>query len=273
MYRSESVSPPCLKLLGRFRLMYGSDAVDVCVNARRLLALVGLHSCVSRTVLAESLWPDATEEHARGSLRSTLCKLPRGDRTLVVCGRDSIALASTVTVHAHVLAETALRVVRASGAPGNGPVPTVLLGEGELLAGWDEDWVVFERERLRQLRLHALDALAQRLAREGLHALALEAALTSVRSEPLRESAHRAVVSGHLAEGNVSEAVRHYRAFRRLLHEELGVRPSPQFARMLPSSGGGPAHAVGHRRHGRPERPQAVGLPRSPSARRHTGHA
>ncbi|MFB7448979.1 BTAD domain-containing putative transcriptional regulator [Streptomyces sp. NPDC056194] len=116
----------------------------------------------------------------------------------------------------------------------NEPMPTVLFGEEELLLDWDEDWVGSERERLRQLCLHALDKLAYRLAREGRHALALETALTSVRGEPLREGTHRAVVAVHLVEGNVNEAVRHCRAFRRLLREKLGVPPSTRFPRMLP---------------------------------------
>ncbi|MGW0411579.1 AfsR/SARP family transcriptional regulator, partial [Streptomyces collinus] len=94
-----------------------------------------------------------------------------------------------------------------------------------------------ERERLRQLRLHALDALAEALVREGRPALALEAAWESVRAEPLRESAHRAAVSAHLAEGNLSEAVRHYRSFQRLLREELGVEPSARLTRMLARHG------------------------------------
>ncbi|MFF0086754.1 BTAD domain-containing putative transcriptional regulator [Streptomyces canus] len=54
------------------------------------------------------------------------------------------------------------------------------------------------------------------LTRQGSLALALEAALANVRIEPLRESAHRAVVAAHLSEGNVIEAVRHYRAYRLL---------------------------------------------------------
>ncbi|MFD3737822.1 BTAD domain-containing putative transcriptional regulator [Streptomyces sp. ISL-111] len=62
----------------------------------------------------------------------------------------------------------------------------------------------------------------------------MEAAWASARAEPPRESAHRAVMSAPLAEGNVAEAVRHYAAFCRLLDEELGVEPSPRFARMLP---------------------------------------
>jgi DNA-binding SARP family transcriptional activator len=235
---SNSSSAPCLRLLGQFRLVYGGEAVELCGNAQRLLALVGLRSCASRTLLAGTLWPEATEAHARGSLRSTLCKLPHGDRTLVTCGRSAISIVDSVTVDARELAETALRLVRPSGTPGDGPVPTVLFEEGELLPGWDDDWALFERERLRQLRLHALDALAYRLAGEGRPVLALKTALTSVRGEPLRESAHRAVVAAHLAQGNVNEAVRHYRAFRRALREELGVPPSPQFTRMLAPAAG-----------------------------------
>ena len=50
--------------------------------------------------------------------------------------------------------------------------------------------------------------------------------LAAVAAEPLRESAHRAVVSVHLEEGNVSEAIRQYRLCRRLLGTELGIEPS-----------------------------------------------
>ncbi|MER7735658.1 BTAD domain-containing putative transcriptional regulator [Streptomyces erythrochromogenes] len=232
---AQSPSSPRLRLLGQFRLVYGAEAVNLCPNAQRLLALVALRSCVSRTVLAGTLWPEATEAHARGSLRSALWKLPRGDRALVTCCRNTVSIADSVTVDARVLAETALRVVRSPRPPGSGTVPAVLFGDGELLPGWDDAWVLLERERLRQLRLHALDALAHGLARDGRHALALETALTSVRTEPLRESAHRAVVAAHLAEGNMQEAVRHYLAFQHLLDQELGVPPSPLFARQLQS--------------------------------------
>ncbi|MFC9681484.1 BTAD domain-containing putative transcriptional regulator [Streptomyces sp. NPDC056948] len=108
-----------------------------------------------------------------------------------------------------------------------------LLDRGDLLPDWDEDWVVLEREWLRRLRLQALDTLAERLTRQGRPALALEAALASIRVEPLREDPHRAVISAHLAEGNVIEALRHYEAFRHLLRTELGTEPSRQFTRMI----------------------------------------
>jgi DNA-binding SARP family transcriptional activator len=105
--------------------------------------------------------------------------------------------------------------------------------QGELLPGWYDDWVLLERERLRQLRMHALEVLAERLLAAGRHGEAIEAAYAAVRGEPLRESAHRVLVRAHLAEGNVAEAVRAHGSFCRMLDEELGVAPTAQMQELL----------------------------------------
>ena len=99
---------------------------------------------------------------------------------------------------------------------------------GELLPGWYDDWILFERERFRQLRLRALDTLCDRLTDARRFDAALEAGLAAVAGEPLRESSHRAVIRAHLADGNVAEAVRQYRLCRRLLNDHLGLEPSDQ---------------------------------------------
>jgi DNA-binding SARP family transcriptional activator len=46
-------------------------------------------------------------------------------------------------------------------------------------------------------------------------------------AEPLRESAHRALVRVHLAEGNLIEAVRACESFRTLLADRPGIPPPP----------------------------------------------
>jgi DNA-binding SARP family transcriptional activator len=104
---------------------------------------------------------------------------------------------------------------------------------GELLPGWYDDWVLLERERLRQLRMQALEAVAARLAFLGRHCEALEAAYAAVRAEPLRESAHRTVVRVHLAQGNLAEALRAYDFFRTMVEDELGVPPTEQMTRLV----------------------------------------
>jgi DNA-binding SARP family transcriptional activator len=93
--------------------------------------------------------------------------------------------------------------------------------------------VLIERERFRQLRLHALEALCRRLTDAGRHGEATEAGLAAVACEPLRESAHRAVVAAHLSEGNAGEALRQYEACRALLGRQLGLEPTAAFERLM----------------------------------------
>ena len=109
----------------------------------------------------------------------------------------------------------------------------MLRGAPDLLPGWYDDWVHFERESLTQLRLHALERLSGQRLTAGRYAEALALAMAAVATEPLRDSAHRLVVQCHLREGNAVHALRHYEGYRDLLHRELGIPPSPQMQQLL----------------------------------------
>jgi len=120
----------------------------------------------------------------------------------------------------------ATRMINGTETSADLAVAPPLPGTWEVLPGWCDDWVLVERERLRQRVLHALEALSRRLVRAGRFADALEAAIVAVSEDPLRESAQRALIEAHLAEGNQSEACRIWQAYRDLLRRELGVNPS-----------------------------------------------
>jgi DNA-binding SARP family transcriptional activator len=96
----------------------------------------------------------------------------------------------------------------------------------DLLPDWYDDWAVAEAEEWRQLRLHALDALAERLTAGGRFADATSAALAAVKAEPLRETAHAALIRVYLAEGNRAEALAAYEQYRAMLDSELGLEPT-----------------------------------------------
>jgi SARP family transcriptional regulator, regulator of embCAB operon len=103
----------------------------------------------------------------------------------------------------------------------------------DLLPDWYDDWLVDDREGVRQLRLHALEVLSDELSLLGRHAEAIQAALAAVRLEPLRETAHATLIRAHLAEGNRSEARRQYYRCRDLLAAELAVEPSESIRRLI----------------------------------------
>jgi DNA-binding SARP family transcriptional activator len=129
--------------------------------------------------------------------------------------------------------EELARLLCAEEAPPREALTDLTPLHADLLPEWDEEWLGVEQEAYRQKRLHALERSAAALCEHGRYTDALAAGLGAVRSEPLRESAHRRVIEVHLAEGNLSEALRHYDGYRRLLAQELGLAPSQRLRRMV----------------------------------------
>jgi DNA-binding SARP family transcriptional activator len=222
-----------LSLLGGFELRWAGRAVPVARSGQRLLALLALHARpLERLWVAGTLWLDQPEERAGASLRSALWRLPRpGGAAMVDASPTHLRLADDVDVDLTELAATAGRL-EAPGPDGD-PHPAPALLASDLLPDWYEDWVVLERERFRQLRLHALEALCQRLTGAGRYGQAVQAGLAAVAGEPLRESAHRTLIQAHLAEGNPGEALRQYRLYTRLLADELAIEPSAAIRAMV----------------------------------------
>jgi DNA-binding SARP family transcriptional activator len=200
--------------------------------AQRLVALLAIERCALRRVfVAGTLWTDYSETAANASLRTALWRLKQVPCPLVDATPTHLALADPVEVDLHRAAAIAYRLADGVDDWFDEEVQTILRA-GELLPDWYDDWVVIERERFRQARLHALEALCQALARRGRYESAIDAGLAAVAGEPLRESAHRAVILVHLAEGNPGEALRQYEFFRRLLKEQLGLEPSMAIERL-----------------------------------------
>lgn len=224
-----------LALLNGFELRFAARAVSVPPSAQRLLALLALHERpLLRPHVAGTLWLDTPEERASANLRSSLWRLNRPGRKLVEATGLQLCLAPGVRVDAREAAALAHRLLAASdGADGvEADIDPGLL-TGELLPGWYDDWVLIEREHLRQLSLYALEALGERLLLAARIGEALEAALAAIAMEPLRESAHRLLIRIHLTEGNASEAIRQFDLCRRLFREELGLEPTPQLAELV----------------------------------------
>lgn len=223
-----SVPPPVsLRLLGSFEVTRVGRALPLPMSAQRLVALLGLHGRpLMRSFVAGTLWLDMPEERAAASLRSTLWRLHGAASGLVTSANGQLALSSGTTVDLEQARARARRILDEPNALDAGDEPARVL-ELDVLPQWYDDWVMIERERFRQMRLRALEALSGQLLQRGRCHRALEAGLAAVAAEPLRESAHRAVIAVHLAEGNRSEAVRQYELYRQLLQDELRVAPSP----------------------------------------------
>lgn len=222
-----------LNLLGGFQLSCSSGVTGTPLSAQRVLAILALSGrAVRRSYVAGNLWSEASETRAAGSLRSALWRIRQIHPHLVNVDAGCIRIDPAVTVDVQVLEQRARRLVAGEANAEEVTVPDL---SGELLPDWYEDWVVLERERLRQLGMHALEALARALSAAGRHGEAVEAAMTAIKSEVLRESAHRVLIEVHVAEANVSEALRHYDLYRSILRRDLGLEPSVALTTLVES--------------------------------------
>jgi DNA-binding SARP family transcriptional activator len=227
-----------LNLLGMFELQVNERVVDVPASAQRLLALVAFRRRpLRRAHLAGVLWPDVPEDRAQANLRSALWRLNGCARTVIRSTRGQLALCQDATVDVHQLTDRAARLLQPNGPLADSDLDCTGLDytglDGELLPDWYEEWLVPEREHLRQIRLHALEALGYQLMERHRLVEAVSVALHAVQADPLRESANRLLIEVHLAEGNRSEAVRQQRRFEHLLYTELGIAPSLGFKTLL----------------------------------------
>lgn len=223
-------------LLGGFGLLLGSTLLTIPRASQRLIAFLALHGgMVRRAAVAGTLWPDASESHAYSNLRQALARLRSTARRAMAASKLELGLAEGVTVDIRQARALAGRLLDPAVTPEQSELGTAAVGvlSADLLPDWYDDWVLVEAEDWRQLRLHALEGLAGRLAAAGRWGEAAGAAGAAVRADPLRESARACLIQVHLAEGNQSEAVREFARYQELLHGDLGLEPTLRLRHLI----------------------------------------
>ena len=222
----EEIAPVRLTLLGGAVVETEQHRCELSDGVGRVVAYVALEAPdrVQRSRLAGELWPECHERRAVANLRSALWRARRISSRLLEATATSVRLSPGVWLDVHHPVET-IRAHDEHGLSG--------LRNTVLLPGCVDEWVLVHRERVRQRLLRAIEQEAHRATAEGRYAAAIDLALEAIEVEPLRETPHRLLIEAHLAEGNFSEAVRHYRWYEQLLLRELGVRPSAGLDRAI----------------------------------------
>ena len=98
--------------------------------------------------------------------------------------------------------------------------------DGDLLPECDDEWLIEDRERLRDRYVWVLRELAEELAFRNDYAEATAAGLELVRRDPLNELNHRLLISLRASAGDRAGAARAYHQCVTILEQELGVEPS-----------------------------------------------
>ena len=109
----------------------------------------------------------------------------------------------------------------------------VALYRGEFLEGFYvrnapafEEWVLSEREHLRQMAVHALFSLVAHYTTGGDYGRGLSYATRLLMLEPWHEEVHQQMMFLLALSGQRSAALNQFEICRRLLAEELGAEPN-----------------------------------------------
>ena len=212
--------------------------------SRKAEALLVYLACTpgahTRDVLATLLWDDRPQKRALGNLSVLLSSLRKQLGPYLLINRQTVAFDRTSSYWLDVAVLERLENLddRSASLPNSALAAleqSVTVYEGDFLASFHvrkasgfEEWVLLERERIRQGVIHALDYLIGCALATGNYQAGVEHARRLLDIDPLREQAHRQMMRLLARSGERAAALAHYESCRALFAEELGVEPLPE---------------------------------------------
>ena len=236
--------PPLhIHLLGRFLLLSGETPVKTVTIPRvqSLLAYLVLNRSApqDRSHLAFLLWPDSTEAQAHTNLRQLLYhlrqSLPDAGQFLAASKQNLQWLPAqpeyTFLLDIQEFEQACAQAKQAEQRHDTVELRQALeqvlhLYRGDLLPGCYEEWIIPERDRLRQMFLQAAERLSTLLEEERAYPAAITAAQALLRQDPLHEATYRQLMRLHALRGDRAAALRVYHTCAKILERELGTEPS-----------------------------------------------
>lgn len=189
----------------------------------------------SREALAALLWGDISTEKSKKYLRQALWHLHaalNSDTDVLMVDHDWLSLNPCSNLWTDV-ADFERAFSAAEGIAGRqldadkarGLKDAVTLYNDDLLPGYYQDWILFERERLQNMYLLMLDKLIVYLQFRGEYEVAQGYGATILRYDPARERTHRQLMHLFSLAGDRTSALRQFERCAQALKQELGVKP------------------------------------------------
>ena len=204
--------PTRLRLHGAAAWCHGSSQVWQSLERKHaaLLAWLWLEGATPRSRLAGLLWPEVSEERARGNLRQRLLKLRQEAGDLVADNAGLLTLAHGLTIHPP----------DSSGLP---LLAALEFDDCEVFSRWLEGQREAERERRKREWLAKVREAAQGQRLDD----ALYAADQLLQADRESEEAYRVLMEVYYLRGDRAAALSAWDRCRDMLRQLYGVQPSP----------------------------------------------
>jgi DNA-binding SARP family transcriptional activator len=221
-----------LSLFQSWQLLWGANIVHVAARQQRLITALAIIGPRPRSFLVGLLWPEHSEPRAMESLRVTVHLITRQVPGLLINGGAVLSLSELADVDLHRV-RSQIRRLGQVGLNGNAASCLHDLRHAELLPGWYDDWVIFEQNRLRHDRLHALLVIARESLARCDSEVAVEACEAALELEPLYERAVGLLIQAERMQGNNTSALRAFEMYQAQLKADMGIAPSEAIRRLV----------------------------------------
>jgi DNA-binding SARP family transcriptional activator len=225
------------QVLGPVRAWLADDELELGTPQQRailgvLLLRAGMPA--SPDHLISAVWGPAAPQAAVGMIRSYVSRLRRVlPADVITSVGGGYALRAThldATDFSRHLA--AARDTRDATTKATELRAALALWQGAPLAGVNGDYAEFERTRLTQLRLTAVEDLAAVDLATGRHAEATAGLAEVIAEQPLRERPRELLMLALYRSGRQADALAVYTEIQHLLTDELGLDPGPELREM-----------------------------------------
>lgn len=221
---------PFFQLLGGFHPHEGLNS-----RQQALLAYLALRhpAPVSRAELAFKLWADSNEEQALTNLRKTLYHIKQNFPDGEIVQADARTLQLTPGVQLDLADFTAAldsaeraRRARDAEAEQTALETAAAFYRGDLLPHLYDEWLIPERDRLRDMFIRAMDRLIALLEARKHYRDAIKHAQRLLQTDNLREETYRTLIRLHALNDDRAAALNVYHTCASVLSAELGVEPN-----------------------------------------------
>lgn len=208
------------------------DSVRVHLPRRKvesLLAYLVLHpEQHTRDHLATLFWGDSSDTQARHSLRTALATVRQEiSPELLLADRNHVQLNGETPLWVDLY--QLLNLERDfDHTPSDLLQARLALWQGDLLAGFYDDWLAAEREHYRTRLLKLFLHVTQTLRARSEYAMAIDMARRVLDFDPANEQAHQHLMFCYVASGDRAAALRQYELCERALLDDLDAPPMPE---------------------------------------------
>ena len=179
------------------------------------------------------LWPDASSSELKLRFKNAIYRMRHAIGSDVVLFQDNIYMFNRAVDHDYdvqtfISAIKTAREEKQDQKKINALSLAVAVYKGEYLPSLDEEWVILDREKYKNMFIRAAEELAELYLKQDEVEKTIQTGELALEQDPYHEPLYRIIMQAYAIRGDRASISRQYEKCRKLLNDGIGLEPSDQ---------------------------------------------